>query len=63
VPDSNALGPERTYVGVLLKAVLRAPFAALARRDLAAAAPLVLIPAAGIAAVAGFVRASLARSG
>jgi glycosyltransferase involved in cell wall biosynthesis len=63
VPDSRALDPERRYVGTLLRAVLRAPFIALARRDPAAAAPVVLIPAAGVAAVVGFVRASLVRSG
>jgi glycosyltransferase involved in cell wall biosynthesis len=63
VTDDGALGPERAYVGVLLRAVLRAPLQALARRQAAAAAPLVLIPAAGLAAVAGFLRASLARSG
>jgi glycosyltransferase involved in cell wall biosynthesis len=63
VPDSDALGPERSYVGVLLRAVLRAPLTALRQRDAQRAAPIVLVPAAGVAAVAGFVRASLARSG
>jgi glycosyltransferase involved in cell wall biosynthesis len=60
LPVTGTLDPEKAYVGTLLKAVLRALVAGLRRRDAQAAAPAVLIPASGLAAVAGYVRGSAA---
>jgi hypothetical protein len=63
LPVTGTLDPEKAYVGTLLKAVLRALATGLRRRDAEAAAPAALIPASGVAAVVGFLRGSLARSG
>jgi GT2 family glycosyltransferase len=57
--DEGALGPERRYVLTLAAAVLRAAPIAVRRRNPAAAAPVLLVPASLVAAALGFGRGAV----